>query len=117
MSSINPTLQLWPLIQSHRVTAVIYVAAKLGILELLRDGPLSVNELAKSTGADKQALDRLLVALSTIGIKTAAQLQGVSDSFDLMARNPEAVSIFYAAMVDLTRFVTPDVLRAYDFGR
>jgi SAM-dependent methyltransferase len=167
MSSINPTLQLWLLIQSHRVTAVIYVAAKLGIPELLRDGPLSVNELAKSTGADKQALDRLLVALSTIGIcaagegrysltelgagldgtaeqsfkawaifegemlynrwnglldsivtgKTAAQLQGVSDSFDLMARNPEAVSIFNAAMVDLTRFVTPDVLRAYDFGR
>ena len=34
-----------------------------------------------------------------------------------MARNPEAVSIFNAAMVDLTRFVTPDILRAYDFGR
>src|SRR4051794_35119210 len=168
MSSINPTLQLWHLIQSHRVTAVIYVAAKLGIPELLRDGPRSANELAKSTGADKQALNRLLVALSTIGIcaaadedrysltglgavldgtaeqslkawsifegqmlynrwnglldsivtgKTAAELQGVSDSFDLMARNPEAVSIFNAAMVDVTRFVTPDVLRAYDFGR
>jgi DNA-binding IclR family transcriptional regulator len=71
MSSINPTLQLWRLIQSHRVTAVIYVAAKLGIPELLRDGPLSVNELVKSTGADKQALDRLLVALSTIGICAA----------------------------------------------
>jgi SAM-dependent methyltransferase len=149
------------------VTAVIYVAAKLGIAELLRHGPISVNELAKSTGADKQALDRLLVALSTIGIcapagedrysltemgagldgtaeqsfkawaifegqmlsnrwnglldsvmtgKTAAQLQGVSDSFDLMARSPEAVSMFNAAMVDVTRFVTPDILRAYDFG-
>ncbi|MCK1715238.1 MULTISPECIES: acetylserotonin O-methyltransferase [unclassified Bradyrhizobium] len=167
MSSINPTLQVWHLIQSHRVTAVIYVAAKLGIPELLRDGPLSADELAKSTGADKQALSRLLVALSTIGIcaaagedrysltdlgavldgtaeksfkawaifegqmlysrwnglldsimtgKTAAQLQGVGDSFELMARNPETVSIFNAAMVDVTRFVTPDVLRAYDFG-
>ena len=72
MASINPTLQVWHLIQSHRVTAVIYVAAKLGIAELLRDGPLSVDELAKSTGADRQALNRLLVALSTIGICAAA---------------------------------------------
>ena len=68
MSPIKPALKLWRLIQSHRVTAVIYVAAKLGIAELLRDGPQSLNELAKSTGADKQALIRLLVALSTIGI-------------------------------------------------
>jgi hypothetical protein len=28
-----------------------------------------------------------------------------------------SVSIFNAVMVDLTRFVTPDVLRACDFGR
>src|SRR5713226_6527486 len=72
MPSTKPILKLLDLIQSHRVTAVIYVAAKLGIPELLRDGPLSVNELAKSTGADKQALNRLLVALSTIGICAAA---------------------------------------------
>lgn len=167
MSPIKPALKLWRLIQSHRVTAVIYVAAKLGIAELLRDRPQSLNELAKSTGADKQALNRLLVALSTIGIcapagedrysltelgagldgtaeqsfkawailegqmlsnrwnglldsvmtgKTAAQLQGVSDSFELMARSPEAVSVFNAAMVDVTRFVTPDILGAYDFA-
>ena len=167
MSSTKPALELWRLIQSHRVTAVIYVAAKLGIAELLRDGPLSVNELAEATGADEQALDRLLIALSTIGIcthagedrysltemgagldgtaeqsfkawaifegqvlsnrwngildsimtgKTAAQLQGVSNSFDLMARTPETVRIFNAAMVDMTRFVTPNILCAYDFG-
>ena len=48
--------------------------------------------------------------------KTAAQLQGVNDSFELMARSPEAVSVFNAAMVDVTRFVTPDILRAYDFA-
>jgi hypothetical protein len=167
MSSIKPALGLWRLIQSHRVTAVVYVAAKLGIAELLREGPLSVNELANLTGADEHALGRLLVALSTIGIcaptggdrysltemgasldgtaeqsfkawaifegqrlcsqwngmldsimtgKTAAQLQGVSNSFDLMASNPETVSMFNAAMVDVTRFVTPDILSAYDFA-
>jgi hypothetical protein len=167
MSSSEPALKLWGLIQSHRVTAVIYVAAKLGIAELLRHGPRSLDELAQATGADKQALGRLLIALSTIGVcaaaarerysmtevgaaldgagqpsfkasalfegqmlsrswngllesvmtgKNAAQLQGVDDAFDLMARTPENVGIFNAAMVDLTRFVTPDILRAYDFG-
>jgi 16S rRNA G1207 methylase RsmC len=167
MSSTEPALKLWSLIQSHRVTAVIYVAAKLGIAELLRGGSGSPGELAQATGANEQALGRLLVALSTVGVctaatperysmtevgaaldgaaepsfkasalfegqmlskswngllesimtgKTAAQLQGVNDAFDLMARTPENVGIFNAAMVDLTRFVTPDILRAYDFG-
>jgi len=39
MPSTKPMLKMFDLIQSHRVTAVIYVAAKLGIAELLRDGP------------------------------------------------------------------------------
>lgn len=161
------TLKLLDLIQSHRVTAVIYVAAKLGIAELLRDGSRTLDTLANATGADKEALRRLLVALSTVGIcsladedrysltelgagldgeaehsfkhwaifegqrltrswngmlesimagKTAAQLLNVANSFDLMARDPEIVSMFNAAMTDMTRLVTPDVLRAYDFG-
>jgi hypothetical protein len=167
MPSTKPTLKLLDLIQSHRVTAVVYVAAKLGLAELLRDGPRSPDELAKATGAHKEALGRLLTALSTLGIcsfaggdrysltemgaaldgdaehsfrhwaifegemlakswngmletimtgKTAAEIQNVANSFELMARAPENVAIFNAAMTDMTRLVTPDVLRAYDFG-
>ena len=163
----NPPEQLLDLVQSHRVTAVIYVAARLGLAELLRDGPRTVEELASRTHADRDALARLLVALSTVGIcsrvgkgryslnelgagldgaaersfknwvifegsmlirrweglldsimsgKTAAQLQDVDDNFDLMARTPEHVRIFNEAMTDLTRLVTYDLLRAYDFG-
>jgi SAM-dependent methyltransferase len=41
----------------------------------------------------------------------------MDSSFDLMSRSPENVRIFNAAMADLTRFVTPDILAAYDFGR
>src|SRR5579859_4225579 len=67
-ASIEAPLRLLDLIQSHRVTAVIYVAAKLGIAELLRDGPRTVDELAHATRADRDALARLLVALSTVGI-------------------------------------------------
>jgi hypothetical protein len=168
MSSSAAALKLLDLIQSHRVTAVIYVAAELGIAELLRDGAQSLDELTEATGADRHALGRLLTALSTVGLcsrvdtdryslteigaaldgsaeqsfkawaifegdmlfkswhgmletimtgKTAAHLLGARNSFDLMARTPASVGIFNAAMADLTRFVTPDVLSAYDFGR
>ncbi|WP_051379417.1 methyltransferase [Bradyrhizobium murdochi] len=168
MSSSAPALKLLDLIQSHRVTAVIYVAARLGIADLLSDKPKSLDELAKETGADRAALARLLAALVTTGIctraegeryalgetgtaligdahpsfkawailegellsktwsgmletimtgKTAAQLQGFDNSFDLMARAPETVRVFNAAMAELTAFVTADVLAAYDFSR
>src|SRR5215468_1671099 len=61
-------VKLLDLVQSHRVTAIIYVAAKLGLAECLNEGPRSVDELAERTGADKRALGRLLTALSTVGI-------------------------------------------------
>jgi ubiquinone/menaquinone biosynthesis C-methylase UbiE len=64
----DPREKLSDLVQSHRVTAVIYVAARLGLAELLRDGPRTVEELASRTHTDRDALARLLVALSTVGI-------------------------------------------------
>ncbi|MHC2434093.1 methyltransferase [Bradyrhizobium sp. USDA 4451] len=64
----NPPERLLDLVQSHRVTAVIYVAARLGLAELLRDGPRTIDELASRTHTDRDALARLLVALSTVGI-------------------------------------------------
>lgn len=167
MSSQVSALRLLDLIQSHRVTAVIYVAARLGLAELLRNGPQTLGKLAQATGADERALGRLLTALSTIGIcerdgedsyaltevgacldsaaeqsfkswaifegemiskawsgmlesvmtgRTAAELQGLANTFELMGRTPEIVEKFNAAMTELTRLVTPDVLRSYDFG-
>lgn len=159
-------LRLLDLIQSHRITQIIHVAARLGIAEALRDGPRSADELAALSGADPDALRRLMAALVTIGVcarerdlryaitpmgsaldeasahslkawailesemiaqnwqslldtvtsgKTPAQRSGASSSFDV--HTPERVEIFNAGMIDLTRLVTPDVLRAYDFGR
>jgi hypothetical protein len=167
MSSQVSALRLFDLMQSHRVTAVIYVAARLGLAELLSYGPQTPAKLAKATGADERALGRLLTALSTIGIcsrtgedsyaltevgacldsgaeqslkgwaifeaemlskswsgmlesvmtgKTAAELQGLANSFELMGRTPENVDKFNAAMTELTRLVTPDILRSYDFS-
>ena len=163
-------LKLLDLIQSHRVTAVIYVAAKLGIADLLAErSKVTWMNSSRQPAPISAALARLLAALVTIGIcaraeagslhdwakagaalvgdaspsfkawailegellsrtwsgmletimtgKTAAQLQGFDNSFDLMARMPETVRIFNAAMAELTALVTADVLAAYDFSR
>jgi predicted transcriptional regulator len=68
MSSPTAALTLLDLIQSQRITAVIYTAARLGLAELLRGGSRSSDELAAATGADHDSLGRLLTALCTIGL-------------------------------------------------
>lgn len=60
--------QLNRLISGYWYTQTIYVAAKLGVAELLKDGPRPVHELAEATGTNPRALHRLLRALASIGI-------------------------------------------------
>src|SRR4051794_7967847 len=78
MITASPALQLLDLIQSHRVTVVIYVAAKLGIAELLRDGPQSASQLADATGAHRPSLERLLRAFLALGLCTYSDEDGYS---------------------------------------
>jgi SAM-dependent methyltransferase len=59
---------VYDLVQSHRITAAIYAAAKLDLAEALADEAKSTAELARSISADEGALRRLLNALTTIGI-------------------------------------------------
>ncbi|HUD68296.1 MAG TPA: methyltransferase [Candidatus Sulfotelmatobacter sp.] len=53
---------------AYWLSQAIYVAAKLGIADLLRDGPQSSVALAASTGSDAPSLFRLMRALSSVGI-------------------------------------------------
>jgi hypothetical protein len=46
----------------------ICVAARLGIADLVKDGPKSADELAKATGTHAQSLYRLLRALASVGV-------------------------------------------------
>jgi len=55
-------------VQSHRITAVIYAAAKLNLAEAIGDEAKSVAELARLVSADESALRRLLVGLTTLGL-------------------------------------------------
>jgi hypothetical protein len=47
---------------------MIYVAARLGLADELRNGPLPVEHLAQTVGANAQALYRLLRALASLGL-------------------------------------------------
>jgi SAM-dependent methyltransferase len=58
------------LVDGHRVTAIIYVAAKLGIADLLFEGPKTVSELAHLTDTHERSLFRLMRALVKLAICT-----------------------------------------------
>ncbi|HUY52399.1 MAG TPA: methyltransferase [Streptosporangiaceae bacterium] len=55
---------LLDLIQGSVITQAIYAAAKLGIADVLADGPLPAAEIAKRVGADPEATYRLLRVLA-----------------------------------------------------
>jgi hypothetical protein len=52
----------------YRFSQSIYVAAKLGLADLLKDGPKGSDELATAVGAHPEALHRLLRVLASLGI-------------------------------------------------
>jgi hypothetical protein len=56
------------LLLGYRISQAIYVAAKLGIADLLKEGPKSSDELATSVEANPDALHRLLRVLASVGI-------------------------------------------------
>lgn len=52
------------------ISRMIYAAAKLGVADLIAEGPRSSDELAASMGVDASALYRMLRALSGAGVFT-----------------------------------------------
>lgn len=64
----EPQEQLARLLNGYWHTQSIYVAAQLGIADLLKDGPKSAEQLAEATDTNPAALYRLLRALASIGI-------------------------------------------------
>lgn len=62
--------QLMQMLTSHYISQGIYVAAKLGIADLLKDGAKTIDELAESTQVETQSLYRILRALASNGIFT-----------------------------------------------
>jgi hypothetical protein len=65
---LPPPLALLEILNGMWVARAVQVAAELGIADLLTDGSRDVEDLAERTGTHGPALDRLLRALSTVGI-------------------------------------------------
>jgi SAM-dependent methyltransferase len=57
---VSPQTALNGMLSAYRVAQSIFVVTTLGIPDLLRGGPKSCDELARSTGADPRALSRVL---------------------------------------------------------
>jgi hypothetical protein len=64
---LPPDVQLLQLVSAAFVSQAIYVAAKLGIADLVADGPKTGHYLAEKTAAQERALYRLLRACASVG--------------------------------------------------
>ena len=65
---LAPEDQMMQWITSKWITKPIYVITELGIADILRDGPLSVDDLAEKTDTHASTLFRILRALSSVGV-------------------------------------------------
>src|SRR6185369_14666097 len=52
----------------YQRSRALMVATELGVADLLRDGPLAIADLARTTGTHEPTLYRLLRALASIGV-------------------------------------------------
>src|SRR5579863_8789190 len=68
MHTPPPSQTLLQLLTGYWISQAIYVAAKLGIADLVKDGPKTSAELAQATGTHAPSLYRLLRMLASVGI-------------------------------------------------
>ena len=60
--------QMLQFITNFWTSRAVYIAAKLGIADLLKSGPKTVEELAQETETDASSLYRIMRALTSIGL-------------------------------------------------
>jgi ubiquinone/menaquinone biosynthesis C-methylase UbiE len=66
--TMPPEAQLMQILGGCFQSQAVYVAAKLGIADLLKNQPLTIAELAQKTGSHERALYRVLRCLASLGI-------------------------------------------------
>jgi len=65
---LPPPAQLMKYIVGRWISKPIYVAAELGIADMLADGPKSIEELAQASQSHAPSLYRMMRALASVGI-------------------------------------------------
>src|SRR4051812_248055 len=69
--ALPPPVQMVQMLAGFQLSQALYVTAKLGVADALRDGPRSVEDLAVAVGAQPLPLRRLLRTLGSIGVVSA----------------------------------------------
>jgi len=67
-ADLPPEARLWQLARGFMTTQALHVATALGVADELAKGPMPIDELARRTGADSDALYRFLRALASEGV-------------------------------------------------
>ena len=65
---LPPPFALFRMVTGYYASRAVHVAAKLGIADLLAEGPRGCDELAKATGTHADALRRVLRLLASAGV-------------------------------------------------
>ena len=68
MSELSPESRVWEMMRGALASRALAIVADLRVADTLADGPRSVAELARSTGASADSLHRLLRALASDGV-------------------------------------------------
>lgn len=68
LQEFPPDAQLLSIVSSAWTSAAIYVAAKLGIADLLKDGPRTTEYLSVATSTHEMSLYRVLRAVASAGV-------------------------------------------------
>jgi len=66
--SVEAREELLSLSRGYRISQAIYVATRLGIPDLLADGPREIDELARATESHPPSLRRVLLFLAGVGV-------------------------------------------------
>jgi hypothetical protein len=72
--SVTEPPPLFQMASGYWISQAIYVAAKLGIADILKDGPKSSSEIALATRADENSISRLMRALCAVGVFRTEQV-------------------------------------------
>jgi hypothetical protein len=64
----EPREQLRDLIRGYRISQAIYVVTRLGIPDLLADGPREIDDLARATESHAPSFRRVLLFLAGVGV-------------------------------------------------
>jgi methyltransferase family protein len=67
-SELPPQIVLYHLATGHYLSHALQLAVKLGIADLLQDGPRQATELAQATGTHAPSLNRVLRLLVSGGV-------------------------------------------------